>query len=68
MQGKQIQDFLIIVGDEETLYKPVEGGKICAVEDNYGDHGIAWAVRFDSNGNEIDRHNLKYVAAVTWAK
>lgn len=68
MQGKIIQDFVMPSGGDDILYKPVVGGSISVVEDNYGDHGIVWAVRYDPNGDEIDRFNLKYVSIITWAK
>lgn len=67
MQGKKILDFVMPSGGDDILYKPATGGSISTVEDNYGDHGVAWAVRYDANGNEIDRFNLRYVSIITWA-
>lgn len=66
--GKLIQDFVMeLSGEDPVLYKAVNDGRISVVIDNYGDHGIAWAVRYDAEGKEIDRYNMKYIACVAWA-
>lgn len=67
--GKLIQDFVMeLSGEEPVLYKAADGGSIKYEEQNLGDHGIAWAVRYDADGREIDRYNMKYVACITWVK
>lgn len=65
--GKLIKDFVMgNDGDEPPLYKAVQGGTISTMQENYGEYGLVWIIRYDANGNEIDRYNMKYVSTITW--
>lgn len=67
--GKLIADFVLSLNNEDpVLYVPGTGGIIRTMKEDFGDHGIAWAVRYDADGNEIDRFNLKHVSIITWVK
>lgn len=32
----------------------------------FGEYAINWIIEYDSNGNEIRRQNIKYVAGFSW--
>lgn len=67
--GKLIKDFVAQVqGEEAVLYKPFVGGSIKVVTENYGEYGLVWAVRYDADGKEFDRHNMKFISSITWVR
>lgn len=61
-----VKDFVTGTDEHAVLLKPLEGGRIEYFSEYFGDHSDNWLIRYDANGIEHDRYNIKYVANFEW--
>ena len=60
--GALIKDFIVYEKDEAILIRKSKDERLQIKELYCGDHSLWFIVRYDKNGNELTRYNLRFVA------
>lgn len=57
-----------IWGNDETaqLIRPEKNQKFVYNVENFGDHGVGWIRRINSQNKEIAKYNVRYISEIKW--
>ena len=66
IDGKRVAEIWM---PDDSVCKPFAGGQMVFHTESCSEHDHSeWICSYDSEGIEVVRHNVRFVAAIVWAK